>query len=199
MKRSILYFLVLGLCLLFFNPATQAQTLNYRIIWKGDSVGFLSADVEKKNETIHYKIISEASFWALKRFNLANFFESIQRDTIVTFAKTTYHINEKLKSSSTIYKNGSGYDVTIDGETTKEPTQIISRTITSVYHSPPTFSTKVFSERFGVFCSWKKLNADMYELTKPDGRTNIYEYKNGVCQKVKVNSRFATFYFELLD
>lgn len=199
MNRFRIIFLLLILSMFCGSNDSLAQTLYYKIVWKGDSIGFLSADQDKTEERIHYVIESKASFWVLRRFNLNYFYESIVSDSVMTFAQTSYHLNKKLKSSSSVNKLASGYKILVDGEVTENNYQAISHNITSVYHSPPLFSTQIFSERFGVFCTWKRLSPTKFELTKPDGRTNIYEYKNGICDKVMVNNRFTTFSFERVD
>ena len=79
--------------------------------------------------------------------------------------------------------NGSQYDIKDNGKDV-----VINREIsfctTNFFISEPIGISEVFVERFNYFVPVESLGNHQY-LTKVDGGTNLYTYKNGVLQSVK--------------
>ncbi len=178
----------------------KAQTLKYKVVWRGDSVGLIEAYRYDSIGFLVYRIISKIEFRFLGRRTIEMDFESIYSNGSLIRAKSRYSRDSKLRNFSHINFDGSGYRITIDGKLRDRIEKYrISCSIASIYHNEPFGVSEILSERYGEMSTVKAVKPGHYNVKKPDGRYNIYIFENGICQLVVVDNFFATFYFELLD
>lgn len=180
---------------LMFQPA-KSQQLQYEIVWKDDSIGYLTADKELQKGGAYYEIESSVLFKFIASVKLDFYFENLFQDGTLQKAQTKNLMNDKLRASSEISWTGQQYQTTVDEETAVL-NQKIKHTMTTLYYNEPKNINHVFSERYAEFCAIRPLGKGKYELTLPTGKKNYYSYQNGICTHVEVNHTLATFYFKL--
>jgi hypothetical protein len=176
-----------------------AQTQKYQIYKGHKAIGILKTKkVEIGNSTSYY-IESDATFRVIFEFNTQFKFETFFTDGNLckSFAHNT--LNDSERESTLINWESNKYKIIKDG---KDPSILnINRptySMASMYYEEPGTRTEVFSERFGEYLAVKNISNAQYELTMPDGRHNIYTYKNGRCSEVEVDHMLATLYFKIL-
>ncbi|MEO1052037.1 MAG: DUF6134 family protein [Bacteroidota bacterium] len=198
MKNALSLAVVFTVASLLASHTTQAQRLTYKVVWKGDSIGYLIADKQVNGNSIHYDIDSEVKikffFGAIVNYTYNSHF----KNGILMMAETENLMNKKRRSHSIVERIDKDYKLLVDKkEKLMEDTEI-SSSISAMYYEEPVGLESIFSERYAVFSPIKLIEPGKYELTKPDGRKNYYHYKNGDCIEVQVNNTLTTIYFQLL-
>ena len=189
---------LLGLLVITITGSLKAQNLRYRVMWKGDSIGIVSATRYDSAEFNVYTIDSEVRFWLFGTKTIHYNYHTIYKQDTLISAFTRYTRNGNLKAESTIVLNGKGgYKVNVDGEhrLISEP-DAIDHSITAIYHNEPNSLNGIFSERFGEVLNVKSSGPNHYFIEKPDGRQTEYFFENGICSKVVIDNLFTTFTFE---
>ena len=183
--------------LLLLCGLMTAQSLQYDVIWKGDSIGYVHAQKFDSADYSIYTIDSEVTFWFFGSKRLEYRYHTLYHYDELIRASTRYLKNGNLKSTSQVIRNDSGYEISQDGEKIPKSTlESINGSINTIYHQEPGHKEEIFSERFGQLLPIESPHANRYVLTKPDGRTTTYEYVNGICERVLVDHFFARFTFE---
>ena len=191
MKRRI----VITICFLF-PFALHSQQLQYNIVWRGDSVGYLNVARVFTDSTTHHSFESNSQFRILFLFTTGYSSEALFENGILKNSKTETFMNDGLSGSSDINWDNDQYEITVDGKL-----QTISSPITSsvgmLYYTEPSQLSRIFSERHGQYLSLISKGDGKYELKKPNNNSNFYTYVDGRCIEVEVQNTWATFYFVL--
>ena len=175
----------------------KAQELNYSVMWKGDSIGIVSANKYDSAEFRIYSIKSKVEFWFFGTKTIDYDYLSIYRKDTLIKAYTRYTRNGDTKAESYVQFNGSVYDILVDGDSRlMDDPQPIGHSVTQIYHNEPFSLTKIFSERWGEVLNIESPDPNHYFLEKPDGRHTEYFFENGICSKVIIDNFFTTFTFE---
>ncbi len=176
--------------LILVSSSLYSQRHVYRIDWKGDSIGYLIAEQSESGSLTTFDLKSRTKFSFLLSFDMYTEYYSVYRDGFLLSASSENTVNDKRKSHSSIKYLEDIYHIQVDDEGRKEK-MVISESISTMYFRPPT-DGKIFSERFGEFCSIQKSAPQTFVLTKPDDRKNHYFYENGICTRVEVDLPLAT-------
>lgn len=195
-------FLLLASFVLIANQHSHvvlAQTLKYQIFKGKKPIGILTTKKVENGKHTSFHIESDATFRVIFEFSTQFTFEAFYKDGNLFKSSARNILNDSERESTLIEWKEGKYLIIKDGE---EPANLdISRptySMASLYYEEPGNRTKVFSERFGEYLAIKSIGNAQYELTMPDGRSNIYSYENGRCSKVEVDHMLATLYFKKL-
>lgn len=175
-----------------------AQNLVYEI-YKGNShIGEMTAVRQQKGDSTTIAINSKVAFRVLFEVNILMDYLTCYRGGKLHTSLHTYHFNGKLKERLLVEHFGDHYQITDrDGEISRLEAARLPYALGSMYFGePPAGTTKVFSERFAQILNLREKEDGVWELEMPDGKTNIYRYKNGVCHHVEVDHMLATLYFK---
>jgi hypothetical protein len=196
MHRLVFITIVLQI-LTSLASSAQTQDLEYRIVWKNDSVGHLQVAQYDSSGFAIYRIDSEVEIWFFGTKNIRyNYYSRYQQGKLVR-STTRYTKNEQIKAQSSLRWENGEYDIWVDGDKQEiAENELIDCSVTTIYVHEPQSRNKIFSERFGQFLTVTELAPHHYAIGKPDGRPTEYIFKNGICSKVIVDNFFATFIFE---
>ena len=171
----------------------EAQTVHYKIIWRGDSVGYINAYRFDSANFDVYKLKSEVSFWFFGRRLIRSEYSQIFKEQQLVSSEAKYFKDDKLRENcSTIFQN-SQYDITLNGEKQPPIADPIKVSTTTLLFTKPEVVTAVYSERFGVMMDWEMINDSSFRIKKANGRYNIYSFEKRICKRIKVDNFFATF------
>lgn len=176
-----LFIIFLFLC---FSIVVNAQNRVYEVIFFGDVIGKVELEKRKINEnsfSYHFNSETETSV----------FFMDIKTKAVTDLI----YENNLLKVAYVLrIKNNKTHELTYNWDSKKylvkdnEEDLIIEKKITyctaNFFFSEPKNVSEVFVERFNYFVPIEYLGNNKY-LTKVDGGTNLYTYKNGILQSVK--------------
>ena len=176
-----------------------AQEFHYRIVWRGDSIGYVTSNRKDSLDFEVFKIESRVSLWIFGTKNVNYDFYSVYYDDKLIKGSTLNTKNQSLVSESQVYKTAESYFLRVDGEeVTYDGTIPIKNSVITLYHREPIHCSSIFSERYGRNLTVEKKEAHHYSIEKPNGRSTDYYYVDGLCQIVEVDNFFARFRFELI-
>ena len=178
-----------------------AQRLVYKVEWRGDSVGYLEVKREMMDGSQAYLITSDVGFWMFGRHTISYTYESVYDSVGTLLHATTHYVRDgKLRETVAITKDEDRYTVKKDGRE-EDPLEYtgIHHSISKLYYSEPVGRSDVLSERWGKMVSVEQVEDHRYKLTKPGGRSNYYQFSNGICEEVVVDNFMATFYFRRVE
>ncbi len=183
-----------------FIETMDAQNLRYGVMWKGDSIGYVSAINYDSADYSVYLINSRVKLWFFGAKTIEYDYYTLYHNEELVKASTKYRKNGNLKSASSIHRHEQGYKVVVDGEHSLiSDSKPIDSSITTIYHREPNQADTIFSERFGTDLKVSSKEANRYSIEKPDGKKTDYVYENGRCKKVIVDNFFARVTFELCE
>lgn len=189
MKKFLYIFLINIFCLL---NTLNAQIRNYDIMLFGDLIGEISS---------HQKIISDSEYELsyTSKAEAEVFFTKTK-----TFLQAKIHFkNDFVKSGFIIRKKNAAlqeidfkwednkYTITENGIKFNDPEKIYYCT-TNFFFKEPVNIHKVYVERLLKYVEIEHLGNNQY-LTKVDGGTNLYTYKNGILQSLKSKKGISIF------
>jgi len=180
-----------------YGHISSAQTLKYRISWKGDSIGYIIAKKTESKSLESYHIKTEANISIIFSFTMVTDFHADFEEGVLKKATTKSSLNDKERSYSKIDYTGGTYNIETDDGNSKLHGKI-EESVVAMYFNEPGLE-RVFSERYGKMCDVKRVESGKYELKKPDGRNNYYYFENGICQSGEINHSLATFFFEKIN
>jgi hypothetical protein len=99
--------------------------------------------------------------------------------------------------NTVIEATGNGYMEVSEKEgkfINKEP---ITYNQICLYTMEPLHQQKVFADKFKQFIPIERISAHHYKITFPDGGSNEYYFKDGMCVKGKLNTTWFTADLEL--
>jgi hypothetical protein len=168
----------------------QAQSITYKVTWRGDSIGYLRAEKDRSGPFVTYELKSETAFSFLLSYSMQTQYHSVYKEGQLLTASTKNFVNDKQKDHSQIKYLDNAYQIEVNDKSRKDVLKI-DESIATLYFAPPK-GNSIFSERFGEKLTITKSGGSSYDLIKPDKRVNTYFYKNGVCERVKINLALAS-------
>jgi hypothetical protein len=195
LKRSRIHFIFPVLILFLFLSLpilskTQNTPLNYKIIQGGDEIGWLKLEKYFTGNTLNLSLVSEIK---------TRFIFTIH----VTAKETSAYEKGKLVYSSQFRKsNGSTkldkqtrcvmdkYVVQENGKMENLNFSFIGTNLLSMYFYEPSGVNLVYCDKHECFLKIIKTADDGYKVSFPDGTSNLYYYKAGICYKIMIRHTF---------
>ncbi len=192
---STKFYLILLSCmiLLLLIPIvskTQNQPLNYKIVQGGDDIGWLKLEKNITGKTITLLLVSEIK---------TRFFFLI---TMCAKETSTYENGKMIYSSQFRKTNGSTklnkqtrfiaekYEVERNGEKEVLIIPFISTNLLCLYFQEPAGVSQVYCDNHESFVKIIKTDDGGYKVKFPDGNSNCYYYRGGICTKIKISHTF---------
>lgn len=193
------YFFVFSFFYFIIHQAALSQSYEYQIFKGNKPIGNILTNKIEKGSLTEFSIESNATFRIIFEFSTQFKFETSFSDGKLCRSFTKNMLNDSERESTEITWESGKYKITKDNDEVsfldiKRPQYAMA----NLYYQEPVEVHEVFSERFGEYLPIKNIGSKQYELTLPDGKTNIYTYKDGRCSEVKVNHMLATLYFKLM-
>ncbi len=195
MIKKTIFIIVVGLLLSF---EVSAQNIQYKVLWRGDSVGYIDA---KKLDSLDFKVFtikSKVGFWFFGKKIIESRYVSVYADGQLMESSTTHRRDGKLKEKTNVRWVDNQYEVVVN-EKLKEPISYpITQSIAQIYFDKPS-PDPLFSERYGIFLPLNFTDDFSFQIEKPDGRNNTYTFGNEYCNLVEVDNLWAKLYFVRLN
>ena len=178
----------------FFSlTSLSGQTLRYDVIKGNKNLGALTVKRTINGNAEEIQFDSDVTFRILFAFNLR--FSQYEKfyDGKLNWGKAISSLSGRTQKESKIVSDIEGYQLTLDGVTVPVREEI-NYSVSQIYFTEPMDGQLVFSQQFGQFLTFKKVEDHKYLMTSPDG-DNYYTYINGICVNVRVLRDFANFNF----
>lgn len=191
-KKEVFFLLVL----LFSQLCSFAQTrmLHYDVTKNGNVIGYVSVSEIKKGNMVFLKLKSEVKTSVLLFSYSSNVKEeAVFQDGILIYS--FYYKKENGKETSVEAKRLDGYfNIETNVNSTFSKNSIPNNTL-QMYFNP--FLTRVYSNQYQQFICVKKVSENCNALMLPDGNSNYYNYRNGVCAQIDAVRPFLTIHIIL--
>jgi type II secretory pathway pseudopilin PulG len=178
--------LMLTLMLLSSSIHAQERVYRYNVFHSGEIKGELVVSQKVSAKQVHVKIVSEVRTRFLIKVIVKSIEEAIFEDGVLVYSSLYRLVNGDEKTNQQIQATGVGYKLTSKNKTTTVPSYPIHHSILLLYYQEPVNISKVYSDNFQQYVDVKKVGANKYLVTLPNGNTTYYCYKNGICTSVEV-------------
>ncbi len=185
---------VLAICLL--TAKSKSQSLHYDAFRKSKKVGNMDILVRTEENREIFVVKSNMEFRFLISLKVKFHNEEEFVDGILVKGNVKNEMIGFKESEAHIEKNDEGYDLTINGSGAPLAESEISYTVCKIYTQEPEDGQKLFSQYYGKYFVFEKIEDHKYRYSSPEG-DNYYTYEYGICTEVKVERDFATIYFKL--
>ncbi|QSE96462.1 DUF6134 family protein [Fulvivirga lutea] len=169
--------------LICFSISSSGQKYNYSIHLAGGKIGGINATLTEENGVQYYEIESDVTFKVLfKKYNRRTIHKVTFSDGSIDESYTAVYMNKNQEdSASLVHISNHQYlcFMTEKDERYKKNFGAISFPSAMLYYKEPKGVSKVFSERFLDYCPVEVLEEGKYMVYLPNGKENVYTYKNG--------------------
>ena len=183
-------FLILVMSIIPMLSNAQYLQLNYKIMRNGDSIGWLRLEKtttgNKKDLLLVSEIKTKIVFPITVFAKESSTFEGGKLIYSSQIRKTNGNVN--LDKQAKLI--GNEYEVLENGEKGKLSFGIISSNLLCLYFQEPIDSQTLYCENQQCFVKVKRTNDGGYKVKFPNGSTNCYYYKEGVCTRIKIMHTF---------
>ncbi len=178
------------LSLIPLSTRSQNVELKYKVSQGGDEIGWLSIAKHLEGNKLTISLTSEIKtriiFLIAVHTKESSSFENGQLLYSSVFRKT----NGNTKVNKQTALNGEAYEVVKNGERSKLPFSYIGKNLLSLYLQEPLGIREVYSDNHECFLQIAKTDEGAYRVKFPDGNSNYYYYKDGVCTKIRIEHKF---------
>ncbi len=177
----------------------QVTTINFDVIFHGQSIGTLSAS----KEVLGNKIIKNLrSTTDAKVMLLSVHVESevqVKTEGEILISATAYrHANRGAEDIQTTTVKGAGntYDIRKNGEHIELTHVGIKFCVIDLYFTEPLGITKVYSSTYGTFLTINYVSKGVYRITLPDEKTITFTYVSGKLTQTVVTMSLGDILFK---
>lgn len=187
MKHILTYALLLLINYCF------AQKRNYDVILFGKKIGSTTVErIDKGNGIVNYKLTSSSEVEILfsKKTSYMNsdvFFKDGK-----LYSSYVKNIKDGVTEITNVLWEATKYIIKKGSEVLHLDKQLDYSSI-NLYFSEPVGRTSIFSERLGVFTTFKKTAEGVYECKLDNGVNNIYRYRNGELYELEISKGASVF------
>lgn len=180
------------LIIVIMPMVSNAQYLqfNYKVIRNGDTIGWLRIEKTTAGNKSDLFLVSEIKTKVV--FPIAIF---VKESSTFEKGKLIYSSQiRKTNGSTNLDKQtrlvGNEYEVSENGEKEKLSFITINTNLLCLYFQEPKDSKTVYCENQQCFVKVARTSDGGYKVKFPNGNTNCYYYKEGVCAKIKIMHTF---------
>ncbi|MBS1658253.1 MAG: hypothetical protein K1X63_00340 [Chitinophagales bacterium] len=169
-----------------------AQQTEFNVIRNGKVIGTATATEVSTGTTNYYKVETHVTLQLLYKVSIDVLLTSTYQDGLLKEAHLYKKVNGSVKTDNHLQRNTEGYLVENIRQESSIVTEVINSSICSLYFREPVNGSTVFSEAFLRQIPVQKVSAGSYLITLPDGKQDIFTYRNGRCTQVKIETSFCT-------
>lgn len=198
-QKLVLFSLGLGIWGLLASPSLSKvdQQLDFKITFRGNQVGEVSAEKLHQGNEIHYEITSQVQVSMIKTFKIDFSLQNYYANQGLEQANLKNSVNDNLRDFSSIQWEGSHYKVMKANDTFKLHKEKALFSTACLYFQEPINRSEVFSENYLEYIPIEKVEADQYKLKLPSGNSNLYYYnERDELEKAVIRDALVQFTFE---
>ena len=180
------------LFLFSFSLFAQNQLLSYNVVYKGNIIGDMQVSQNKSDGKVNLKMVSNVQMHLLFGIKMSSQEESSFENGKLIYSSVYRQVNGKEKANKQTRAVGNNYQTSSEGIVDRLSNGAIEYNIHSLYFHEPVNLQKVYSDNYQQLLPIKKINEHSYKIQLPDGNCNYYFYKNGICNRVNVNTSIVS-------
>jgi len=194
MKQKIktsLYLYITCLLMLEVNTAlAQNVQIKYKIMLNGSEMGSMSLQRSGSQSNTQLSLESKAKKRFIVSFEIYEKHMEVFQNNIMITASVFRQVNGKTKIDKQMSFEGSNYKIVTGGKTSTMALKPVSWSVLNLYFAEPVKINEVFSGSFQQMLKIEDIGNHSYKILLPDGNSNYFYYRNGICTKEIINHSF---------
>jgi len=184
------FYISLLIRLIAFIPIlsiAQNSQLNYKIVRNGNDIGWLRLEKSSIGNKSELLLVSEIKTKAILPIAMSAKESSTFEIGKLIYSSQFRKTNGDIKLDKQTRLINDKYEVSENGEKVKLPFPIINTNMLSLYFQEPIPSTSVYCDKQQYFIKIIKTNDGGYKMKFPNGNSNCFYYKGGICTRIKID------------
>ncbi len=182
--------LILLMLILPMVSNAQYHQLNYKIIRNGNEIGWLRLEKSTIGNKSNMLLVSEIKTKVVIPVGVLVKEASTFEKGKLIFSSQNRKTNGATNLDKQIRLIANEYEVFENGKREKLSTPTINFNLLSLYFLEPIDYKTVYCENQQCFVNIAKTNDGGYKIKFPNGNSNCFYYKEGVCTKIKIMHTF---------
>ncbi|MEW5675055.1 DUF6134 family protein [Flavobacterium enshiense] len=165
---------------------SQASLYNYKIVYKGDNIGWMKLEKSTEGHKSDLSLLSEIKTRLVVPVNIYLKEQSTFENGKLIFSSQLRKTNGKVKTDKQTKLVNNKYEMVENGIRNTLSHPAINTNLLSLFFEEPVAANLVYSEKQQRFLRIVKTNDGGYQLKFPNGNKNCFYYSKGICTKIKV-------------
>lgn len=167
----------------------QNSQLNYKIMQRGNDIGWLHLEKKCSGDKSEIVLISEIKAKIIFPFTmLVNESSSFENGKLI-YSSQTRKTNGTLKLDKKTRLIADRYEVSENGEKEKLSFPFIGINLLCLFFQEPTESKSVYCDKQERFINITKTVDGGYKMNFSNENSNCYYYDKGICTKIKIKHK----------
>jgi hypothetical protein len=178
-----------AILLAFLSGSVQGQerTAQYNVVHNGEVKGTLTLYEKKDAGMMKIRIKTEVNTRFVFRVVIKSVEEVVFENGNLIYSFIFREVNGREKVNQRLQSSGNGYQLTGGGDIAGLPEYPVRSCILLLYCQEPVNVRRVYSDSYHQYLEIKEAGKNRYRVVFPDGSSNYYSYRNGVCIRVEVD------------
>lgn len=191
-RKSIFGFVFLPLLFILSvqNVSAQKHQLNYKVIFRGDDIGWMRLEKNVNGSKSNLSLTSEIKTRIIFSIDVFTKELSTFENGKLIYSSLFRKNNGSVKVDKQTKLIGDLYEISEEGEKHRFKFPLIDSNLLSLYFEEPVTLKKVYWDKKNCFLDVTKTEDGGYLMKFSNGNCNRFYYKNGVCTKVKIEHMF---------
>ncbi|HSN61051.1 MAG TPA: DUF6134 family protein [Ferruginibacter sp.] len=155
-----------------------------------DNIGWLKLEKNMEGNRSSFVLTSEVKTRIIFLINVSSKETAIFENGQLLFSSQFRKANGSTKLNKQTKLVGDKYEVVENGGKESLDHSFIGINLLSLYFREPKDIDQVYSDNHECFIKIIKTNDGGYKVKLPDGNSNCYYYKDGICTKIKIEHTF---------
>ncbi len=169
---------------------SQNSRLDYKIMYSGNNIGWLRLeknDVGNKSDLLLVSEIKTRLLFPIRVFSKET---STYENGKLIYSSQFRKTNGKTNLNKEIRFVENEYEMIENNKTTKLSCTNINSNLLSLFFQEPKNTKEVYCDNQQCFLNVTKADDGSYKMKFPNGNSNRFYYKEGVCIKIKMEHKF---------
>jgi hypothetical protein len=178
--------------MLFLPIVSIAQNvqLNYKIMQGRNDIGWLRIEKNSTGNKSELLLVSEIKTKVILPITLFTRESSTFENGKLIYSSQFRKTNGTTKLDKQTKLVEDKYEVLENGEKVKLAFPTVYTNLLSLYFQEPITSNSVYCDRQQCFVKITKTEDGGYKMKFPNGNSNCFYYKEGICTKIKIDHSF---------
>lgn len=193
LKKSFIFLI----SFLTLSAALNAQKTEYKIIFRGDSIGNMMLYKNQAGSNVSFKTVSNVQVRFFIKVKVQSEEVSNFQNGRLMYSSVSRFVNGKEKTNRQTKITGNIYQATSFGKPVPITDELIDYNFSMMFCQEPLNKRTVYSDSFQQLLNIEEVALHRYKVVLPDGNYNYYTFKDGICNMAELHHSFYTIYLQL--
>ena len=167
------------------NPNSQ---IVYNVVRNNTVIGTISVSRSVNNDSTVYALDSKIKAKYILKFNITGKETSVFKNGMLVYSSIFREVNNRVKANHSVVYQNEQYHLKNEKGFKELDLNKIHRNLVTLYFKEPKGETKVFCDNAKSMSNIESIGNGKYRVSFPNGKYNVFHYKNGSCIKIEANS-----------